>query len=117
MCRKSRFWSSQFKRDRTSTNDEPRSGHPETATSDEIVDYIHDLVLADRRLKLKQIAEKTGSSEELVDHMLYEILGMKKLLPRFVPCLLTPEQKLNWAFWRNVWSRFNAIQEISSCSS
>ena len=89
------FWVSEFKRGRTSTSDEPRTGRPKTATNDEMVDKVHDVVLADRRLKLKEIAETIGISEERVGHILHEILGMKKLSARWVPRLLTPEQKRN----------------------
>ena len=39
----------EFQRDRTSVFDEPHPGAPKTATTE---DKIHDLVLADRRLKV-----------------------------------------------------------------
>ena len=40
---------------------------------------IHDLVLADRRLKVREIAETIGISKDCVGHILHEILGMRKL--------------------------------------
>lgn len=49
----------QFKRSRTSTSNKPYSGRPKTATNNEMVDKIHDVVLADRRLNLKAIAKTT----------------------------------------------------------
>jgi len=51
------------------------------------VTKIHDLVLADRRLKIREIAETVGMSKDRVGHILHEILGMRKL---WVPRLLTP---------------------------
>ncbi|KAH0819857.1 hypothetical protein GEV33_002934 [Tenebrio molitor] len=54
-------------RGRTHTNDEPRSGRPKTATTPEIVDKIHHMVLADSRIKVHEIAEAVRMSDERVD--------------------------------------------------
>ena len=54
---------------------------------------VHDLVLADRRLKVREIAETVGISKDRVGHILHEILGMRKLSARWVPRLLTPDNK------------------------
>jgi len=59
------------------------------------VTKIHGLVLADRRLKIREIAETVGMSKKRVGHILHEILGMRKLSARWVPRLLTPDNKRN----------------------
>jgi len=59
------------------------------------VTKIHDLVLAECRLKIREIAEKVGMSKDRVGHILHEILGMRKLSARWVPRLLTPDNKRN----------------------
>jgi len=59
------------------------------------VTKIHDLVLADRRLKIGEIAETIGMSKDRVGHNLLEILGMRKLSARWVSRLLTPDNKRN----------------------
>lgn len=41
-------WFNVFQRGRTSVFDDPRSGDPKTATTEDNVTKIHDLVLADR---------------------------------------------------------------------
>jgi len=69
----------EFQRGRTSVFDEPRPGGPKTATTEDNVTQIHDLVLADRRLRIREIAETVGMSKDRVDHILHEILGMRKL--------------------------------------
>lgn len=88
-------WFNEFQRGRTSVFDEPRSGAPKMATTEDNVTKIHDLVLADRRLKVREIAETVGISKDRVGHILHEILGMRKLSARWVPRLLTPDNKRN----------------------
>jgi len=63
----------EFQRGRTSVFDEPRPGGPKTATTEDNVTQIHDLVLADRRLRIREIAETVGMSKDRVDHILHEI--------------------------------------------
>lgn len=87
-----RLWVNEFKRGRTSIDDAPRPGAPKTAVVPEIVDKIHDLVLTDRRLKVRELAEATNISSERVHFILHNELHMKKLCARWVPRLLTPEQ-------------------------
>ena len=50
------------------------------------------VVLADRRLKVRQIVEAIGISHGSVDSILKDHLGMKK---RWVPRLLTIDYKCN----------------------
>ena len=49
-------WVAQFKRSDFSTCDAPRPGRPQTMTSPEIIDQIHELILEDRRISAKSIA-------------------------------------------------------------
>jgi len=88
-------WFNEFQRGRTSVFDEPRPGAPKTTTTENNVTKIHDLVLADRRLKIREIAETVSMSKDRVGHVLHEILGIRKLSARWVPRLLTPDNKRN----------------------
>ena len=65
------------------------------ATTEDNVEKSHDLVLANRRLKVREIAETVGISKDCMGHILHEILGMRKLWALWVPCLLTPDNKRN----------------------
>jgi len=47
----------QFKRDEFSTCDAPRAGRAKTVTTPEITDQIHELILEDRRISAKSVAE------------------------------------------------------------
>ena len=68
----------QFKRD-FFTCDEPRPGQPKTVTTPEVTDQIRELILNDRRISAKSIAEQLGISRERVRSIIYEDLDMRKL--------------------------------------
>jgi transposase len=51
----------QFKRDFAACY-APRPGRPKTLTTPEIIDQIHELILEDRRISAKLIAEQLGIS-------------------------------------------------------
>jgi transposase len=55
-----RKWAVEFKRDRTSLEDDPREGSPKSATTPEIIEQVYDMVLDDRRMKVREIAETIG---------------------------------------------------------
>ncbi|KAG5330265.1 MOS1T transposase, partial [Acromyrmex heyeri] len=65
-----RYWFNEFKRGRSSVFDEERPGRPADMVTEEIVEKVHDMILADRRMKVHEVAEAV---------ILYDNLGMKKL--------------------------------------
>jgi len=87
------FWINEFKRGRTCTEDEARSGRPVEVTTLDIVEKIHGMIMEDRRMKVREIAEAVGISTERVHNILHEKLHVKKLCARWVPRLLTLDQK------------------------
>jgi len=58
----------------------------------EIIDKVHDIVLTDRQMKVREFVETTGISHGTVISILHEQLGMKKLSARWVPRLLTVDR-------------------------
>ena len=82
-----------FKRGHTDTNNTERLGHPNSAVVPENSKKLHKLVLADRKLKLREIAEELKISEDSVFTILHEHLSMRKLCSKWVPCLLIFDQK------------------------
>jgi len=62
-------WFNEFQRGRTSVFIKSRPGAPKTATTEDNVTKIHDLVLADRRLKILEVAETVGMSKKRVGHI------------------------------------------------
>jgi transposase len=85
-------WAAEFKRCHTSLEDDPREGRLKSATTPEIIEQVHDMVLDDRRMKVREIAETTGISKERVDYILYEESDMKNLCAIWVPHLLTADK-------------------------
>jgi len=83
----------QFKRGDFSSCDAPRSGRPKTVTTPEIIDQINELILEDRRISSKSIAEKLGISRERVGSIIHEDLNMRKLSAKWVPKCLNADQK------------------------
>ena len=81
-------WVNEFKCGRTSTCDALHSGRPIEVATPEIIDKIHDIVLTDRRVKVRELVEATVISHGTVISILHEQLDMKKLPARWVPRLL-----------------------------
>lgn len=86
-------WCRAFKCGRTSCEDEHGGGPPRTVTTPENINKVHDIVLQDRRIKIRDIVEETGFSYHSVHDILEKELGMKKLTARWVPRMLTLAQK------------------------
>jgi len=83
----------KFKRGDFFTCDAPRPGRHKTVTTPEIIDQIHKVILEDRRISAKSIAEKLNISREWVGSIIHEDLDMRKLSAKWVPKCLNADQK------------------------
>jgi len=86
-------WVAQVKRGDFSTCDAASPVRHKTATTPKIIDQIHDLILEDRRISAKSIAEKLGISHDRVRSIIHEDLDMRKLSAKWVPKCLNADQK------------------------
>ncbi|UYV72608.1 hypothetical protein LAZ67_10000042, partial [Cordylochernes scorpioides] len=86
-------WVVAFKLGRNSTEDEHRPGRPVESVTQENIDKIHDLIMLDRRMTVRQIEETLGIPKTTVDWIMREHLDLRKLSARWVPKPLTPDQK------------------------
>jgi len=62
-------------------------------TTPVIIDQIHELILEDRRISAKSIAEQLGISPERVGSIILEDFDMWKLSAKWVPKCLNVDQK------------------------
>jgi len=83
----------QLKRGDFSTCDAPRPGRPKTVTTPGIIDHIDELILENRRISAKSIAEQLGISRERVWSIIHEDLDMRKLFAKWFPKFLNVDQK------------------------
>lgn len=88
-----KYWFWEFRGDRNSATDAGRGGRPSDAITEDHVKRIHEMVLAERSVKVRELADATNISTERTCYVLGEILGMTKLLSRWVPRMLTPDQR------------------------
>jgi len=86
-------WVAQFKRGDFPTCEAPRPGRSKTVTTLEITDQIHEIILEDRRISAKSIAEQLGISRERVGSTIHEDLDIRKFSAKWVPKRLNADQK------------------------
>ena len=77
-----KYWVAEFKRGRTSRQEEHRKGRPNDITTTEMVKKIHKMILDDRRLKVCELEDMVGISKSAVYRILTENLDMGKLYAR-----------------------------------
>ena len=87
-----KYWVGEFKRVRTSLEDETRSGPPSDATDEEMCNKVRDLVYSDRRVKVEEIANALHISYGSISTVLHDRLGMRNLTAHWVPKSLSDEQ-------------------------
>ena len=86
-------WVNEFKRGRPSTKDEHCSGRPVEVTTPKMIDRIHNMVLSDQRIKVREIVEATGMSQSTVFSVLHEKLDVKK--SRQDGCHVCSQKRIN----------------------
>ena len=86
-------WFNRFKNGRTSVESEQHSGRPQTARNAAVVERVKNLVRGDRRLTVREIAEEVGISKDSAHEILRADLNMRRVPAKFVPKLLSVEQK------------------------
>jgi histone-lysine N-methyltransferase SETMAR len=89
-------WVAQFGHGDISTCDAPCPGRPKIVTTLEIIDQVHELILVDRRILAKSIAEQPGISHEWVGSNIHEDLDMRKLSAKWIPKSPKKDKKRQW---------------------
>ena len=86
-------WYSRFKSGRRSFEDDPRPGRPSTSHTEETVARVREIIRADRRLTIREVAEEVRIAFGTCQKILTEDLRMRCVTAKFVPRLQTAEQK------------------------
>jgi len=74
-------------------NDDVRLRRPSTSATDENVEKVKKIVTENRRITIREVAKDVGISVGSCYAIFSEILGMKRVVVKFVPKLLNFDQK------------------------
>ncbi|UYV84904.1 hypothetical protein LAZ67_X003942 [Cordylochernes scorpioides] len=78
---------------REDVNDEERAGRPSTSTTDEKINEVEKMILANRRITVREVAEDLNISIGSCHSIFINDLGMRRVAAKFVPKLLNCDQK------------------------
>jgi histone-lysine N-methyltransferase SETMAR len=86
-------WYKRFQGGRETVESDQRSGRPSTSRNDENVAAVRAKIRENRRLTIREIAKDIQISFGSVQSILTDDLGMRRVSAKFVPRLLSADQK------------------------
>ncbi|UYV76190.1 hypothetical protein LAZ67_13002977 [Cordylochernes scorpioides] len=86
-------WYNMFSEGREDVNDEERAGRPSTSTTDEKIIEVEKIILANRRITVREVAEDLNISIGSCHSIFINDLSMRRVAAKFVPKLLNCDQK------------------------
>ena len=86
-------WIEKFKTGRTSVKHAEGAGRPSTSTSEEKIEQAQQMILANRRITIDEVAQSLQISFGSAQEIIHEILGYNKVSARWVSRQLTEEHK------------------------
>ncbi|UYV62214.1 hypothetical protein LAZ67_1008240 [Cordylochernes scorpioides] len=86
-------WYKMFSEGREDVNDEERSGRPSTSKTDEKINEVEKMILANRRITVREVAKDLNISIGSCHSIFINDLGMRRVAAKFVPKLLNCDQK------------------------
>ena len=88
-----KLWYRRFKDGRESVESNQRSGRPSARRTPENVESVRAAINENRRMTVRELEEDLGIPRTIVSRILTEDLGKKRVAAKFVPRLLSREQK------------------------
>ena len=86
-------WYERFRGGRENITDDPKSGRPTECRNDDNVEKISELLLQNRHLSLRMLADEANFGKDTVRKIIVEDLQKCKICSHFFPHSLNPEQK------------------------
>ncbi|UYV84344.1 hypothetical protein LAZ67_X001901, partial [Cordylochernes scorpioides] len=86
-------WYKMFSEGREDVNDEERAGRPSTSTTDEKINEVEKMILANRRITVREVAEDLNISIGSCHSIFINDLVMRRVAAKFVTKLLNCDQK------------------------
>lgn len=86
-------WYNLFKEGRDSATSDTRSGRPSTSRNEKTINQVETLVLADRRITIRELAEEVDISTGSIHSILHEDLLLRRVAATLVPNFLTIHHK------------------------
>jgi len=77
--------------------EDPRPGRPSISTNDDLVERVRAVIRGNHHLTVQEVADEVGISVGSCHQIFTEKLHMHHVSAKFVPCLLTDNQKENHA--------------------
>ena len=87
------LWYNRFREGREDVNDCTRPGRSSMSTTDENIEAVKKMILADRRMTIREIAADVGILFSSCQAIFKDVLGMKCAAAKIVPKLIYFEQK------------------------
>ncbi|UYV66819.1 hypothetical protein LAZ67_4002984 [Cordylochernes scorpioides] len=85
-------WYKMFSEGREDVNDEERAGRPSTSTTDEKINEVEKMILANRRNTVREVSEDLNISIGSCHSIFINDLGIRRVAAKFVPKLLNCDQ-------------------------
>ena len=87
------MWYNRFKEGREDVNDDDRPGRSRTSTTDENIESLRKLILDNRRINCREVADDIGISFGSCQEIFTDVSGMKRAAAKIVPKLLNFQHK------------------------
>jgi hypothetical protein len=88
-----KVWFNHFKYGHTLADSDQRSRRPSTSRNADVIENVHSLILEDRRLTVREIADEVGISTSSEHSIVTEDLHMCRVVAKSVPKLLLQEKQ------------------------
>ena len=86
-------WAKEFREGRDRVENQPHPRRPRTSITSENVTRVEQLILDNRRITVREISEAVGISVGSVEDIVHKELQFSKVSARWVPRILTSEQR------------------------